>query len=236
MNRKFRKLIVFGFVLLFVFVIRCVESRSAQKTEQLSKTQYVDPKGYFKIVPPADFRIQEYQQDPRGKVAFLINQNVDLRVLVNSVDFETIEELLRFCKDMENQIQVNTNINVITFYGRQAVERIFELKSKKFYYVDFLVGKVDHNIAYSAPIELYEKYHTVAMKSMETYEPILKILTKEEDIRHTVAKQYRLAQLMIENGNLYLALEYANQGLKLDAKNAELLKLKEQIGRELKGN
>ncbi len=83
------------FVFWAVVPIYIFTSFAYGETGQLSKSRYSDPKGYFKIVPPNGWRIQEFPQDARGKVAFFSPEsNVDLRVLVNAVDFSTIEELL----------------------------------------------------------------------------------------------------------------------------------------------
>ncbi|MBC8459731.1 MAG: peptidylprolyl isomerase [Deltaproteobacteria bacterium] len=205
--------------------------------EQLSQKRYIDPKGYFKIVPPAGWRIQEYPQDQRGKVAFIgPGSNIDLRVLVNAVDFSTIEELIAFCKNVEKRIRTNTNIKRINFDGRSAVERTFEFKGQKLYYIDFLVGKVDHNLAFSASANKYNNYHSVVMKSMETYEPILHDVSDQEVIKHVVAKKFRLGQLMIQNGSYELALEFVKEGLEVSPTDPNLLKLKQQIEYKIKNH
>jgi hypothetical protein len=60
----------------------------------LATKRYIDPKGFFQLVPPTGWKVQEYPQDARRKVAFSAPEvNVDLRVLVNSVDFSTVEAL-----------------------------------------------------------------------------------------------------------------------------------------------
>ena len=124
---KLKKLTIVASFFFLLIGFWCVESSIALGAdEQLSRKRYVDPKSYFKIVPPAGWRIQEYPQDSRGKVAFFApGSNIALRVLVNAVDFSAIEELIAFCKDVEKRIGVNTNIKRITFGGRPAVERTF---------------------------------------------------------------------------------------------------------------
>ena len=198
--------------------------------DQLANKRYVDPKGYFKIVPPAGWRSQEYPQDTRGKVVFISPEsNIDLRVLVNAVDFSTTEDLVGFCKDIEKRIGINTNIERITFGGSPVVKRVFQFKGQKFYAIDFLVGKVDHNLQYGGSPDKYDKYLSVAMKSMETYEPIMRDVSDKEMTKHLVAKNLRLAQLMIENGNFDLAMEFVKEGLEASPNDSELLKMKKQI-------
>jgi hypothetical protein len=118
---------------------------------QLADQQYVDPKGNFKIVPPRGWKVQEYPQDPRGKVAFLApDGSGDLRVLTNSVEFSTLGDLVKFCQDLEKRIGLSTNIKKVEFYGRPAVQRNFTIKGKEFLAYDLLIGKVDHNLQYGA--------------------------------------------------------------------------------------
>lgn len=200
------------------------------KGGQLAAKRYVDPKGYFKIVPPEGWRVQEYPQDPRGKVAFIgPESNVDLRVLVNAVEFSTIDELVSFCKSIEARTGLSTNIQRTEFGGRPAVKRSYEMKGVQFFMYDFLVGSVDHNIQYGAPPNAYQKYMSIITKSIETYEPIARTASEKEASQHAVAKKLRLAQLMMDNGNYDLALDYIKEGLEISPKDQKLLELKKEV-------
>jgi hypothetical protein len=199
-------------------------------TDKLASKRYVDPKGYFKIVPPEGWKTQEYPQDVRGKVAFTgPDPNTDLRVLVNSVDFSTIDELVSFCKSVESRTGLSTNIQRSEFGGRPAVKRSYTMKGLKFTMIDFLVGSVDHNIQFGAPPKLFDKYLPVATKSMETYEAITRTISEKEAIQHALAKKLRLAQLMTDNGNYQLALDYINEGLEISPQEPKLLELKKVV-------
>jgi hypothetical protein len=209
----------------------------AQSQEgKLAAKRYVDPKGYFKIVPPDKWRVQEYPQDPRGKVAFLSPEsNIDLRVLVNAVDFTTMDELVSFCKNVEKRTGLSTNVQKTEFGGRPVVKRSFEAKGMKCSMIDFLVGSVDHNIQFCSPPKLHQKYLPLVTKSMETYEAILKDLSKKDALDHFVAKKLRLAQLMMDNGNHDLARTYIKEGLEMAPRDTKLLELKEEIDRRQGG-
>ena len=196
---------------------------------ELADSQYVDPKGFFKIVPPAGWRIQGYPQDPRGKVALFGPEGVEIRALINSVDFDTIDALLAFCHDVEKRTGLNTHIARTEFQERPAVERWYEVKGQKMYLIDFLVGKVDHNLQYAAALRAFDSYKALVLKSWQTYDPIVKNLSEAEARQHGVAKSLRLAQLMLQEGNRQLASEYVKEGLGIDATNADLLRLKNQI-------
>jgi len=207
----------------------------AQGAGNLANKHYKDPKGYFKILPPGGWRIQEYPQDPRGKVAFLApGGKIDLRILVNSVDYSTVDELVSFCNNIEKRIGINTNIKRVVFGGQPAVQRNFELKGFKLLYIDFLVGQLDHNLAYSAPKDSFKKYLQIVKTSMETYEPSIKSLTEEQKQQHLVAKKKRLAELMIEGGNYSMAIQFANEGLEIDPNNRALLELRKKAKAHLK--
>ena len=83
-----------------VLVILLLNNISA-KSQILSPNQYVDPKGFFKIFPPKNWKIQEYPSDPRGKIAILGPDGVQLRILVNSVDFNSFQDLMNWCQNMK---------------------------------------------------------------------------------------------------------------------------------------
>ena len=115
-----------------LFVFQLIGNGNAQnKTASLSKSRYSDPNDYFKIVPPDRWRIEKYPQDPRGKVAFIGPDSVQLRVLAKGLDYNSFDEMLEEIKGIEKKIGTNTNIEKITFSGKPAVRRTFTLKGTK---------------------------------------------------------------------------------------------------------
>jgi hypothetical protein len=205
---------------------------AAAQTEagKLAASKYVDPKGFFSIIPPDGWKVTEYPQDPRGKVAFIApEKNTELRVLINAVDFSAIDQLVVFCKDVEKRLGFSTNIKKIDFQGRPAVQRTFSLKGIDIIAIDFLVGKADHNLQFNAPKDRFQALLPLAQKSMETYEPVLKEMSPADIKKHQVAKKLRLAQLMVEQKNYDQARQYLKEGLEIDAKNADLLKLQGEL-------
>jgi hypothetical protein len=91
------------------------------------------------------------------------------------------------------------------------------------------VGSVDHNIQFGAPVNSFQKYLTIISSSIETYEAKIRTVTSKEMDQHFVAKKTRLAQLMIENGNLDLAFVYVKEGLAVSPDDQKLLELKRII-------
>jgi len=202
----------------------------AQEPAKLAAKQYVDPKGFFKVIPPANWKVQEYPNDPRGKVAFLApGGDADFRVLINAVDSSTINALIKFCRDLEKRIGINTNIKKIEFFGRPAVQRSFQLQGKEVLAIDFLVGQTDHNLQFVGSPDKFNIYRDLIMKSLETYEPISRKVSDQEATKHLVAKKVRLAQWMIENHNYSQAMAFVKEGLQIAPNEAELLKLQKEL-------
>ncbi len=205
------------------------------KEVRLQAVEYTDPKGYFTIVPPEGWRIEEYPQDPRGKVTFVGPEpGVDFRVLVNMVDFEGIDALIDYCEQAEGRIGTDTHIRTVLACGHPAVRRTFSFHGLQMYVTDLIVGRADHNLQYGALPDKYEKYLPVVRKSMETYQPLYHEFTGEEQRAHALAKTLRLAQAMAASGRLHLALEEVDKGLELAPANNDLLRLKGEIENQLK--
>lgn len=207
------------------------ESEATANPEKLADQLYADPKGYFRIAYPDGWEVQEYPDDSRGKVAFTCpdDSSVDLRVLVNVVDYSSVDRLLEELKEKESQLGVDTGIEQTTFDGRPAIKRSFDIQGSHVLMLDFLVGNVAHNLMYTAPSGDYDSYLPVVKKAMETYQPIGKAVGKTDAKQSAVAKCLRLAELMLESGNLGLASGYVDEGLKLSPKNQKLLELRKQI-------
>lgn len=226
--RKLKIISVAVISLFFVFhQIGLVNAQSLKN--KLAKARYSDPKGYFKIVPPAGWRIQKYPQDPRGKVAFIGPSGVELRVLAKGLDYDSFNDMLKEIKGIEKQIKINTHMEKTTFLGKPAVKRDFAFKGIRMLFIDFMIGNATHDLMYSALPSKYNKYLTVARESMNTYEPTLRGVSSQDVKKHAIAKSLRLSQIFFKQGNLDLALEYVKEGLSIEPTNRKLLNLKIKI-------
>lgn len=184
---KIPRSIAFYLVFFFFFCsFVCCEAGDSTKPKEgdLSKARYVDPKGYFTITPPVGWRLQEYPQDTRGKVAFFgPESNVDLRVLVSEKDYSSFKELFQHAsetaKDMDRQYGAKVSLEKITFLGRPAVKRSFVVKDVRCFAIEFMEKNIRHDIQYAAPNKAYEKYLPIVLKAMDTYEPAQKDLSRE---------------------------------------------------------
>lgn len=213
----------------------CGEDKTA-KNETTEATVYVDPNGYFKILPPVGWHMQEYPQEPRGKVAFLgPGKQIELRVLAKAAVIRDFDGLIKKGKDIEAQAGVPMNVEPVIFNEMPAVKRDITLEIQgvtlRFLVIDLLIDGVLHNLQFSAPQNAFDEHYETAWKSMQTYES-LKLeepLTPEEAREHEVAKWRRVAAIALEMGNVQLAKDAVSEGLKADPDDTELLELKLEL-------
>jgi hypothetical protein len=222
-------------VAVVLAVSGCGEKKSA-RSEISQATVYVDPKGYFKILPPAGWRVQEYPQDPRGKVVFIAGGGqVDLRVLVKAVDIPDYDGLVKNLKAIETQLGVPTNIEPAVFNGMPAIKRVATVTmqgvTQKLLWIDLLIDGLTHNLQYGAPPNVFDKHYETAWQSMLTYEPLKRQdpASPEDARKHEAAKWIRLARIALEMGKTQAAKDAVSAGLEADPKNAELKQLKSKL-------
>lgn len=204
-----------------------------KRNSVLAKNRFVDPNGFFKIVPPAEWQIQTYPEDPRGKVAFIGPADFELRILAKGLEYNSFEEMMEELKGIEKGIEVNTNIEKIVFTDIPAVKRVFIFKGLKMLFIDFMIGNTSHNLMYSSSPNNFEKYLSLAWESLNTYEPTLRGVSAEDVKNHSIARSVRLSTIFFEQGNYDLALELIKEGLDVEPNNAKLLILKKEITKEM---
>jgi hypothetical protein len=222
-------------VLVILAASGCGKDKPA--TSQNSQpTVYVDPKGYFKILSPTGWRVQEYPKDPRGKVAFIATgDQIDLRVLAKAVDIPDYDGLVKNLKDIESQMGVPMNIEPVVFNGTPAIKRVATVTmqgvTRKFLWIDLLIDGVSHNLQYGTPPNIFDKHYETAWQSMLTYEPLKreKPASPEEARKHEAAKWIRLTRIALEMGKTQAARDAVSAGLEADPENAELKQLKSEL-------
>lgn len=212
------------------------ESQKSPDDVALAPQVYIDPKGFFKIAPPQGWRIQEYPQDLRGKVAFIARGNqIDLRVLAKTVEIPDYDGLIKNLKDVEKQVGVSTNIEPYVFNGMPAVKRVATVTmqgvTQKLLWIDLLINDVSHNLQYGSLPNLFDKHYETAWQSMLTYEPLKqeKSASPEEARKHEAAKWIRLARLALEMSKTQTAKDAVSAGLEADPENAELKQLRTEL-------
>jgi len=220
-------------------LIGLIGSGGNQVAASEKSSAYLDPKGFFKISPPSGWRVQDYPQDPRGKVTFLEPSNqASLRTLTQVVDITDLGEVIQHLRNMEKQVGSQMNIEPIVFNKMPAVKRNAILTisgvTSKYLWIDFLLDGVQHNLQYSAEPKLFDKYYPIAWNSMLSYEPLKrkKSSSSEEAKKHEAAKWIRLANISIEMGKTQAAKQAVAAGLEVDPENTELKKLKSVLDKK----
>ncbi len=223
--------------------VRNAAPGAADQAKEPEAVVYTDPKGNFTIIPPADWEILEYPDDPRGKVAFLIPDGQgDLRVLVKAIDLADYDELMKNIEDIEQQLGVEMNIEPIVFNKMPAIKRCASLSMQgqtvKFLMIDFLIKGRSHNIQYMTKPNTFDKHYETVWDSMLTYQPTLEDEhpSSEEVRQQGAAKWIRLARIAIEMGKPQVAYESVACGLEVDPENTELLQLKVEIEENYKSD
>jgi hypothetical protein len=236
---KFNVKVIFllFFILITGFVLVGKPSvANPSKKQFLSEKAYIDPKGFFKIIPPLGWELREFRDDPRGKVKFICQDafNTVIQVIGAVSAFSNLDELVDDAKmaaqRLEAKYNANTAIERTSFAGVPAMKFVFSIPGKlKQIQIQFLLGKNHYTLAYGAPPGRYDEFHSIAMMSFETVEPVLKDVAKNEFIKHIVASKLRTSKLLIQNEQTDYALILVNEGLKFDPDNKDLLELKKEI-------
>ncbi|OGW74630.1 MAG: hypothetical protein A2Z72_06200 [Omnitrophica bacterium RBG_13_46_9] len=225
-------------ILVAGFVLGISENSGSQgaKKQFLSDKIYSDPKGFFRIRPPEGWQIQEFRDDPRGKIKIICTEayNTVIQVIAMASPFSNFEELVRDSEGAAERLRYKFNADVTTekttFANAKAVKVYFTMPGKlKQMQIQFLLGKNHYTLVYGAPPDIYEEFLPIAMISIGSFEPILKDVTEEEAIQHTVASRLRTAKLIIQAGQKEYALAVINEGLQLNPDNKELMELKKQL-------
>jgi len=203
---------------------------------RLAADIYTDPKGYFKIRPPADWTVEEYESDPRGKVNFNWfegDKKVQLKVFGAANPFLNFDDLVQDCKNGIERLRARMGgsytVETTTLFGHEAALILASLSNGfRQYQLQFIAAGNYYTLAFGTDQRLYDKYLTLAKASIETLEPVPKQTKPEEALAHTLQSKLRQAQLYLQVGKKDWALTAISEGLDIDPKNEELIRLKKQ--------
>lgn len=223
-------------VLMILGAIQAIAVLAAEPPK-LAPEVYTDPKGYFKIRPPVDWTIEEYKSDPRGKVNFNWmegGKKAQLKAIGAQNPFVDFDELVQDCKNGMERVRARMGgtftIETITLFGEKAALIVHSLPMGLHgYQVQFLAAGNYFTLAFSGTDKaIYDKYLPVFKASIETFEALPKATDPAEARKHTLQSKIRLAQLHLQIGRKDWALTAINEGLDIDPKNEELLRLKKE--------
>jgi hypothetical protein len=205
-------------------------------SDKLADTQYVDPKGYFKIVPPEGWAAQEFKDDPRGKVKFLRSSPPGTMVLVigQTSPFGNFDEMIadadRQLARLKERLGASSLIERTYFSGIPAARVTIDIPpNAKQMQIQFILGGSHYTIVYGSTPTDYQRFLPIALASFDSFEPLSRTLRKEEALKHSMASKLRTATNLIQLGQRSYALTVINEGLSLDPDNMDLLELKKSL-------
>ena len=211
----------------------------AEDSKLLAADMYKDPHGFFQIYPPAGWSIEDYPNDPRGKVKFSAPgvEGVSLLVIGMSTDMKDVDQIVVSTKQSQNNLkrkyqQFNPigSYKIIEWDGLPAVKSHFEIPGRyKQEGYEFLYGAQYYMPSYVAPPSVFGKYREQVMLSIRSLEPVFQKRSANEARSHLAASKLRIAQLNIQIGRSDMALEAIREGLTIDPTNTELLKLRKTL-------
>lgn len=215
---------------------------SAEAPQVLAAALYSDPKGFFQIRPPAGWSINEYPDDPRGKVAFRTpsagdwtQSGAELKVLgLLSAPGRSIaaarEEIEATADRLRAGLGASIEVTETTVLGHRAVRMTSNMPGKlRQEVIEILIGQNQYNFAFGAAPHRYDHHYPIARKAMETLLPILRDLPEEEATRHLVASSIRRAEVYRQMGQLAWAGEAVDEGLRLEPGNEKLRQMKREF-------
>ena len=211
--------------------------------QQLAAAPYSDPKGFFQIRPPDGWTVHEYPNDPRGKVDFRTpppgdwrqSGGAELKVvgMINAPgrDVAAMRTEIEGAADrLRARLGATIQVTETTLFGMPAVRVSIDQQGKlRQEAIEVIIKPNRYNFTFGASPDGYDRYHAIAMRSIETMLPILRDLPKEEANKHLVASHIRRAELYLQMGQREWALEAIDEGLRLDPKNAKLLQMRQEM-------
>ncbi|MFC1835674.1 hypothetical protein ACFL2Q_13220 [Thermodesulfobacteriota bacterium] len=205
-------------------------------SSKLSSAPYIDPKGYFKIIPPAGWTPKQYPNDPRGKVDFTYvsgRNRIQLIVSAQKSTFSSFESLFADnqagARRWGSRRGASLQSSRISMFGVPVGRFLQEIPGRvKLLQLHFLKGGNYYTLAVAGPPNSYRKFLSIAMKSIETFQPMFPDVKAEDAKKHVVASKIRTAKFLIKSGKKDYAREIINEGLGLEPGNKELIELKQQ--------
>jgi len=201
----------------------------------LAQTVYSDPKGFFKIRPPEGWIINEYPTDPRGKVDFNSSNaspKAQLKVIGQTRPSTDFDEFLTDIRIQTNRMQARAGgrvvINEVTKFNVRAVETVFSIPARfKQLQIHVLLGKNYYTFAFGGPPDQFEQCKTIALSSIESFEPIFSESSSDDVLLHIIASHIRKAEIYLSMGRKDWALIAVEEGLSIDGQNRKLLELRD---------
>ena len=165
------------------------------------QSAYVDPKGYFKIIPPLGWSPVEYPDDPRGKVDFNAmsgNERFQLALIAQKSPFANFDALFadneRGVHRWGSQRGASVESSKVSMFDVPVARFFSEIPGRlKLLQFHFVIGDVYYAIALGGAPKAYDKFQRLAMQSTETFQPMFPDIKSQDARMHVVTSKIRTA-------------------------------------------
>jgi hypothetical protein len=137
----------------------------------LDDARYVDPSGWFSLVPPRNWVQVAKPVDGFFNVVFQGPAGMDMGIQVVATNGVTFDKLVENLRRVERSLAADTHMDFAYVGSCRAVKRSAQLFRSKLLMLDFVTGDLEHHVQFSVPTALYDEYEPVFLRLMQTYEP-----------------------------------------------------------------
>lgn len=135
--------------------------------------RYTDPQGRFAMTVPADSIQRMGEAAYPDDVSFRTPEGITIRVQINRLELPSFGALLAEVRKIEEQYNIETQIKVVEFKGRRAIERNTYLMQVHLLVLDIMDGEFDHHLQVSCPRGQFEQHEPMMRALLNAYEPMI---------------------------------------------------------------
>lgn len=133
--------------------------------------RYVDPGNRFAAVVPEGWIVRHGEASGPEDAIFRGPAGVELRVRIIPLEYPSIGWVVAQARKFEEQFDIETQLKLTQFKGREAVERSTYLVQVHLLLLDVLDGHCDHHLEVSCPRDEFAKHESLMRALLNAYEP-----------------------------------------------------------------
>ena len=133
--------------------------------------RYVDPHNRFSIVVPQGWIVRTGETAGPEDAIFRGSTGVELRVRLIPLEYPSIGWIVSEARKFEEKFDVETQLKLTSFKGREAIERNTYLMEVHLLVLDVLDGRHDHHLQVSCPRGEFSRHEPLMRALLNAYEP-----------------------------------------------------------------
>jgi hypothetical protein len=190
---------------------------------------YRDPQGYFELILPAGWQVaDEYSDDPRGKVLFNGPDDLKWRIISETGNTSTFDDLRRNAQSAKEQFPgLRIREEKLNQWDSLIIQGIIQGKYIKI--LTFIASGETHSFCFFGSPAFLNQNWGVLETTMKTYIPLPRNSSKKERIQASLAHWIRLTNLFYEIGDIENAKVSLQAAKELDTQDERLVALSEKI-------